>query len=270
MPEILNDLTPTALAAANKANLYSFFRTFEQSTTMEFARMDGIARWHSPHPYLWFNSVLCSRDATAADNSIIEETIAYFQSREINSIGWWLEDGVSRGSWDPLLARYGFEYIDGPPGMDVDLNKLPESLPIPPGLEIRMLNGPEGLHEYAHLITTAFEFPTETEPAAYDWARGLKLGMPLLIYMAYLEGKLVGTSSVFYSAGVAGIYTVAVSSEARRKGIGAAITLHPLLEARNEGYRVGILQASEMGYKVYQGLGFEKRTQFGCYHLKLP
>ena len=90
MPEILTDLTPAALAAANKANLYGFFGTYQQSTTMEFTRMDGIARWHSPHPYFWFNSVLCWRDATAADVTLIEETIAYFQSREIKSIGWWL------------------------------------------------------------------------------------------------------------------------------------------------------------------------------------
>jgi len=269
MPEILTDLTPATLAAANKANLYGFFRTFEQSTTMEFARMDGIARWHSPHPYFWFNSVLCSRNATAVDNRIIEETIAFFQSRKIKSIGWWLEDGVSRSSWGDLLLQYGFEYFDGPPGMDVDLKKLPEELPIPPGLEIRTMNGPEALHDYAHLITTAFDFPAETEPAAYDWARGLKLGISLLIYLAYLEGKLVGTSSIFYGAGVAGIYTVGVSSEARRKGIGAAMTLRPLLEARNKGFRIGILQSSEMGYKVYQMLGFEKRTQLGCFHLKL-
>ena len=153
--------------------------------------------------------------------------------------------------------------------MDIDLNILPESLPTLAGLEIRTINGPEELRDYAHLITTAFEFPAETEPAAYDWVRGLRLGMPFLIYMAYLDGKLVGTSSILYGAGVAGIYTVAVSSEARRKGIGAAVTLHPLLEARNKGYRIGILQSSEMGYQVYQRLGFEKRTQLGCFQLEL-
>jgi hypothetical protein len=74
---------------------------------------------------------------------------------------------------EDLLARFGFEYFDGPPGMDVDLYKLPESLLAPPELEIRTMNGPEALHDYAHFITTAFDFPSETEPAAYDWARGL-------------------------------------------------------------------------------------------------
>jgi hypothetical protein len=145
MPDILTDLSPAALAAANKANLCGFFRTFGQSTTMEFTRLDGITRWHSPHPCYWFNSVLCWRDATAADINLIEGTIAYFQSKKIKSIGWWLEDGVSRASWEDLLTQYGFEYFDGPPGMDIDLNELPESLPIPPGLEIRTI------HPFANL-----------------------------------------------------------------------------------------------------------------------
>jgi len=31
-----------------------------------------------------------------------------------------------------------------------------------------------------------------------------------------------------------------------------------LIEARALGYRVGVLQSSEMGYPIYQRLGFQK------------
>jgi GNAT superfamily N-acetyltransferase len=52
---------------------------------------------------------------------------------------------------------------------------------------------------------------------------------------------------------------------ARRKGIGATITLKPLHQAREMGYRVGVLQATEMGIGVYRRLGFEKYCQIGHY-----
>jgi hypothetical protein len=50
------------------------------------------------------------------------------------------------------------------------------------------------------------------------------------------------------------------------KSIGAAMTLYPLLEARQRGCRAGILQSSVMGYRVYQRLGFKELGKLECYH----
>ena len=51
----------------------------------------------------------------------------------------------------------------------------------------------------------------------------------------------------------------------RGQGIGTALTLAPLLEARECGYRVAITHSSEMARGLYRDLGFEEYCTIGQY-----
>lgn len=60
----------------------------------------------------------------------------------------------------------------------------------------------------------------------------------------------------FNGAGVASFYGLAVVPAARRKGIGAAITLTPLLAARDAGYHHAVLFSTDEAVPLYERLGF--------------
>ncbi len=77
-------------------------------------------------------------------------------------------------------------------------------------------------------------------------------------FLAYYDGNPVASSLVFYEAGVAGIYSVTTLEEARGKGIGTAITLAPLNEAKKLGYEIAILQSSDMALNMYKHMGFKE------------
>jgi predicted acetyltransferase len=84
-----------------------------------------------------------------------------------------------------------------------------------------------------------------------------------------LDGTVVGTCTLYLGAGVAGIYNVSTLPKARRQGVATELTLTALHAARDRGYRIGILHASEMGYGAYRRIGFRDYCTVSHY-LYLP
>ena len=89
------------------------------------------------------------------------------------------------------------------------------------------------------------------------------------LYAATLHGKTVATTALFTGAGGAGIYLVSTIPEVRRRNIATTIVTFALKEARDAGYNIGTLQASEEGIGLYQKLGFSKYCSFPLYTLSL-
>ncbi len=92
----------------------------------------------------------------------------------------------------------------------------------------------------------------------------LKIDAPDADLPAAIETNLT-EMTLYLTAGVAGIHSVATIPSSRRQGIAAAMTATPLLLARELGYHVGVLQASKMGYPGYRRLGFREYCRFNDY-----
>jgi len=115
----------------------------------------------------------------------------------------------------------------------------------------------------------------EVNRRALDWSdekvevrRRLYLGddrqpRPWLHVLALLHGAPVGAARVLLRAGVAMVHGVATVPEARRLGIGSAVTLAALVDARRRGCRIAVLQASSMGQGPYRRLGFRSIGAYG-------
>jgi len=85
-------------------------------------------------------------------------------------------------------------------------------------------------------------------------------------YLAQLDGEPVASAGLTLAAGVAGVFLVAAVEAARGRGIGTAITMAPLLAARDRGYAVGVLQANEMGYPIYARMGFTEQFRYRSFY----
>jgi ribosomal protein S18 acetylase RimI-like enzyme len=119
----------------------------------------------------------------------------------------------------------------------------------------------EGIEEYAYRVGRFHSlFPLELVSK-----KGFKYNPSVHYYLGVLDDKPVATSLLYLGGGVAGIYYVATLPEARRRGIGSALTVAPLLQAQARGYRIGTLQSTPVGLNLYRRLGFREYCVFYAY-----
>lgn len=272
MNDVLDDFSTPSLVAAIKDNLFEWYEYLGRSPKAE--------RYESPelnwlltgisHPFM--NVVLRTQLHPNSADPRIEETLAHFRSKESPQLSWWLEPGTQPADLGKHLLVHGFTYSKGALGMAVDLLALNEDWPSPSGLTIEAVGDGEALAQWIHPFFMGFGGHAgfggrDERKASFELFSGLGFEMPLRSYVGWLDGKPVAASQLFLGAGVAGIYCVATVPEARGQGIGGALTLAPLREARAMGYRIGILQASPMGESVYRRLGFQEYGRLSNYVL---
>jgi GNAT superfamily N-acetyltransferase len=265
MQTILSDFSVPVLVGAIKANWADYYVTLGRSPEAELFFGPYLTWFLSGVPDPFLNVVLCTQLPPEGAGEIIDETLAHFRSRQIERLSWWAETDTSRMDLDRLLGTRGLTFKEGGTGMAADLMGLHKELSLPAGLTIKLVEDKAALKQWIHVASIGFGIPENGERRFLGLFADLGYEGSVRSYLALLNGQPVGTSQLFLSAGVAGIYNVTCLPEARHQGIGAALTLTALLEARQLGYRISILQASHLGYTVYLRLGFQDYGKLNTY-----
>lgn len=263
MTDVQPNLSDASLARAVIGNLHDIFRHLRKSRSADFESNDGIVRWHTPMPHPWFNGVLSERTARPGDSELVLDAAAYFAPRGWEQFSWWIDPSVAGAGWEDLLAKHGFTYDDPRPGMAIDLTKLETPRVSADNFAVSVVEDADALAVWSRTTCEGFGMDTAAADGLLRTMDGIGLELPVRNYIGYLDSEPVATSTLFVANGAAGVYNVATLEAARGKGIGAAITAKALVDGRDLGYRVGILQSSEMGYSVYKRMGFEEVCKVG-------
>lgn len=260
MDTMVQDLSATAVVPALEANMAAFWAGYGRAPGAELHEGDDLLRVITGASEALFNGVFRARLSPDAVDGAIGKTLARVASRRVPMF-WWVGPSTRPVDLGAHLERCGFTHAGNSPAMAMALHTLPEQLSRIPGLVVKPVEDLDELRRWARVAAIGTGFPERFHDELVELEVGVGLGPRGRLYARYVgyqDGEAVGTSALLLHAGVAGIFAVATIPRARGRGIGTALTLGPLLEARRRGYRVGTLQATPMGFPVYRRLGFRE------------
>ncbi len=262
-------------ALAVQENLFALFRAMSSALPNgEIEEGARLSRHLTSPTNPMYKGVWATHLTSEEADAAIDETIAWFRSRHAPFFFWWTGPGTTPADLGERLQARGLidmaeqahelaegivSTASGAPGMVADLRQMNEAAmgQTPPGFEIGPVQTEADLQEFKQVLVEAYGMPEAMADGWLQAARAIGLDqLPWRMYLGRLDGKPVATNMLFVGGGVAGIFGVATIPSARGKGIGAAISLAPLLEAREMGVDYAVLFATEMAVRVYERVGF--------------
>lgn len=256
----------SAIADAIEANLAGQFAYLvERAPGSQVLATDDLVVVNSNLPSDTFNCVAGTRLAKDVADRRIPETIHYFRSRGL-PFAWWVWPRSRPEDIGRRLIEAGLVLVEQDEGMAMDLSRLADDQR-PKEFQIRQVQSGDDLAAFARIIASLFDPPDVAVETFYSQVRldDISGGAPMRLYLGFAGDVPVATSVSYRGGGVVGVYSVATLPGWRGRGFGTAMTVAPLLDARQQGVQVAVLQASGDGLRIYQRIGFRSFGTFDIY-----
>jgi ribosomal protein S18 acetylase RimI-like enzyme len=208
----------------------------------------------SPHPVI--SNAAFRVDDELDPGELLERAQAFFASRG-RGFAVWARDGAAEdGDLIDAAKTAGLKEVYAMPEMVLD--RRAEAHPPPAGVQLRRVLSASDAADYWRVATGAYasiDFPPEIF-AFYETHDGLTADNAAA-FIADLDDRPAGIAMTIVSHGVAGIYWVGTSDDARGRGLGWTVTATAVNAGFDLGAEIASLQASPMGESLYLRMGFE-------------
>jgi GNAT superfamily N-acetyltransferase len=201
-----------------------------------------------------FGNRVCSADLVTENE--IDEVCAYMDSTPFR---WFVSD--SDAATMQLLEQKGLHQITEYPAMIIDLDTIDE-ISYRSNVHVKEIGEEADIKSWISIVASSFEMNE------YEFAKFAKYilnrSMPecVKLYLAFHDGIPVASSMTIRRKEVISVHWIGTLAKYRGKGIGAAISHKPLLDARAQGCKQAILLATDMGKPVYEKLGYKEYANY--------
>lgn len=143
------------------------------------------------------------------------------------------------------------------PGMV--LSPAPDAPQQAPGVTVCPVEGRRALEEHRELYV---QKGMSADVVSRMFPSSLAVDPDVRLFTGYLDGRPAGTSLAIRTGDACGIYSVGTLPDARRRGVGTAVTWAAVRAGRDWGCETIVLQSSEMGFSMYRSMGFRTAVSY--------
>ncbi len=208
-----------------------------------------VFAWYSTVPHWRFNCII----RFAYEDQLEEHLDALINKAPPSApISVWLDPKDNNSAFIEALKSRNFVLGGCYPSMswDVQPTEAPE-------LDIRSVN----IQEFFDVYAVCYSYSEELKQAAINLLQD-RSGE---LFLAYLEGKPVGTATLFVHGDIGMVFHVATLPDYQRRGVATAMMHYIMNQASNRGLKKLVLNSSSAAEKLYNNLEFKKGDEVIVY-----
>jgi ribosomal protein S18 acetylase RimI-like enzyme len=234
-----------------------FFQSCSASSPLPGAEFQekspGSYYYSSGIDYAPCNGVMESSNRVISKQEI-QDAVHFFKHRKLPFI-WWTGQNLEAEGFQPggILT-----------GIAVDIT---EGIPKTTGsqkIKIKVVETTDELNVFSNLSVSAFGMNAATMHQFQAMNMATMVQGEQLHLLAYLGDRAVGTATLSTCPSSAGIWSLTTLPDCRRQGVGSALVLAALSEAKKRLYDqvMAILMPKGMAWGLFTKLGFKEVCQF--------
>lgn len=229
---------------------------FELDPGAEIETGDGwtFGAGRSSHPVI--SNAAFRADDDLAPEEFLDRAQAFFATRSRGFAVWARAGAAADRDLIAAAERAGLKAVHEMPEMVLDRKATVEEPP--DGAELRKITTPADASHYWKVAASAYTsngFPPEAF-AFYEAHDGLWADN-VAAFLADFDGRPAAIAMTIVTRGIAGIYWVGTTEEARGHGLARTLTATAVNAGFDLGAESASLQASAMGEPVYRRMRFE-------------
>jgi hypothetical protein len=241
------------IEAADRNFIGSYRKLVDHSPEGEAREFGGVFAFVTRLPIGMFNGCIVSGPAAPYD---LAAAVRWITERDVPFRLWVHEDLTD----EPGEIRHMGGMAEEPWLMpEMVLHPTPEPPSSAPGVEASQVSDRRSLEQYRRVL---IDDGTPESIAQRLISDSFAADPDVALVTTHLGGRPVGTSLAIRTGTVSGVYAVGTVLAARRRGVGTAATWGAVEAGRSWGCDTIVLQSSEMGFSVYEAMGFRTVVRY--------